>query len=595
MTNKQPDPDIRRRLEALLSAQIDEELSRVEVEELEFLLRDDPRNREFYLQYMDLQAALPGAVSSVFSESVPSESVPSEQARSSEQTSDWISALVEYSEMQCESSKAIDRSFGSSRTSWMITFASLAATCLFAIAFYATSRTSVVTAEFPASRENIEADSFLKTHSKRGPQERVIRQGEVILTQSAGAELFGEFLPPVGEKLEFDHEYALTEGMIGLRFPDGAEVILEAPSIVEITGRDRLMVSVGRCSVHAPPGAEGFEVVTPQTNIIDRGTRFSVSVSDVGATDVQVIEGLAEVRANKSNAPHFVRLAEQQARRFSDDVKSGSQNLEFDARSYRKSLPDRVVSYQANSGGDGSIDELQSVTVQRGNRMVTFPVHQLIGVKVTYFRGASTSAATVQVGYDQDRLAGLEADSLLYTGVLNPGGSVEPLSDDPVLKVNGELGETTPGLAIQFRKAVVNRPGPDVVFFEVQSVVNPSEGDAFHVSPLKFSEGLRSFSIRKYDITMTSHEAQRLTQFEPYFFRESPSSLEELLTGAVDQHRPSMRFRALAVGIDLSDLGYADGAAVDGLFFQDALDDDSVVDPVFIAGLPSDESEATQP
>ncbi len=55
-------------------------------------------------------------------------------------------------------------------------------------------------------------------------------------------------------------------------------------------------MTTGRCSVHAPDGAEGFRVDTPQTQVIDLGTRFTVAVDDVGQTDVQVIEGAAEVQ-----------------------------------------------------------------------------------------------------------------------------------------------------------------------------------------------------------------------------------------------------------------------------------------------------------
>ena len=47
-----------------------------------------------------------------------------------------------------------------------------------------------------------------------------------------------------------------------------------------------------------------------------------------------------------------------------------------------------------------------------------------------------------------------------------------------------------------------------------------------------------------------------------------------------------MTSKLLAVGIDLSDLGYPEGATVDGIFIQDVLDDGNQVDPVFIAGLP---------
>ena len=50
--------------------------------------------------------------------------------------------------------------------------------------------------------------------------------------------------------------------------------------------------------------------------------------------------------------------------------------------------------------------------------------------------------------------------------------------------------------------------------------------------------------------------------------------------------RPSIKFRGLAVGIDLSDMDCAAGVMVEGLFIQDAMDDGHGVDPVFIAGLP---------
>lgn len=430
-------------------------------------------------------------------------------------------------------------------------------------------------AEMPETSSQLEKNAVL---------ESVVERIEVILTQSAGAELFGEFLPPVGNALDVGHEYALIAGLIELRFPDGAKVILEAPSVIQIAGRDRLIVSAGKCSVHAPPGAEGFQVETPQAEITDLGTRFSVSVSEVGETDVQVVEGLAEVRKTLDGSTEPIRLSEHQARRFNVDAASGMQTLQFNAEKYRNNLPDRIVSYETSTTDDGFAAELQSVTVQRAGRLQTFPASDLIGVKVIHFRaGANNANVAVPFGYDGDRLEGLESDSLLHTGVLNPGGSVEPLSDDPVVAGDVEL---TPGMAIQFREPVVNGPGPDVVFFELQTVVNPSEGDAFHVSPLKFTDGLRSLTVRRYDIAMTSRQARLLPEFDLFFFRKSASSLEALTTGEVDRRPQTLRFRALAVGIDLSELGYPAGAMVDGLFFQDILDDGHIVDPVFIAGLP---------
>jgi hypothetical protein len=263
------------------------------------------------------------------------------------------------------------------------------------------------------------------------------------------------------------------------------------------------------------------------------------------------------------------------------------QSLEFKAERYRDDLPDRIVGYEAETTDDGFAGALQSVTVQRGGRQHIVPVNDLIGVKVIHFRaGANNANVAVPIGYDGDRLSALESDALLNTGVLNPGGASTPLREAPVLAGTADPDELTPGLAIRFRDAVVNGPGPDVVFFELQTVVNPPEGDAFHVSPLTFRGGLHSLTVSRYDIAMSSPEARLLPDFDLFFFREPALSLESLVAGTAERRPQALRFRALAVGIDLSDLGYADDSKVDGLFFQDALDDGHIVDPVFIAGLP---------
>lgn len=106
------------------------------------------------------------------------------------------------------------------------------------------------------------------------------------------------------------------------------------------------------------------------------------------------------------------------------------------------------------------------------------------------------------------------------------------------------------------------------------------------VSPLKFHAGLKSHTIRVYDITMESPGALELEDFQIYMFDEAVESRTMLEETACTSRSAGMKFRGLVVGIDLSDLGYEAGARVDGLFFQDALDDDAIVDPVFIGGLP---------
>lgn len=100
---------------------------------------------------------------------------------------------------------------------------------------------------------------------------------DAILIQSAGGQFFRDAMPLAGQPLKSRHTYALTDGWIELKFRNGAEVILGPPAVLEVASEDRLIVRQGLCSVHAPPGAEGFRVVTPQSEVVDLGARFSVS------------------------------------------------------------------------------------------------------------------------------------------------------------------------------------------------------------------------------------------------------------------------------------------------------------------------------
>ena len=179
----------------------------------------------------------------------------------------------------------------------------------------------------------------------------------------------------------------------------------------------------------------------------------------------------------------------------------------------------------------------------------------------------------------------LLSDSLLRTGVNNPGGAVKALRSSPVMD---HPTKGSPGFAIAFRTPVTNGPGPDVVFLEIQEDAQPTAGDFFHVTPLTMKPGRRSFTVRAYDLTMASPEALTINRLNLFRYDVPVDSLSQLRS--TDNRHPISGtfgpYRVLAVGIDLSDLGYQEGERVDGLFFQDALDDQYQVDPVFIAGLP---------
>jgi hypothetical protein len=248
---------------------------------------------------------------------------------------------------------------------------------------------------------------------------------------------------------------------------------------------------------------------------------------------------------------------------------------------------DRLVSYLAGTGAGGGVIDLQEVEVSRGGYRYTYATNELIGITLTQFSGSSGSNVTLPTGLpvpaSGDRHLLLDGDFNLNTGIINPGYAASAPVSGPTA--------STPGFAIQFDRPVVNRAGDDVLFFELQTSANPPGGDAFHVMPLTGIgvNGLRAITISSYDIQYG--EAQTLDGFTLYRAPTTPGSLAEMETLAYASPSNLSGFRALAVGIDLSELGYAPGTSADGLFFQ-AADSGSTVDPVLIAGLPEPPSDS---
>ena len=236
---------------------------------------------------------------------------------------------------------------------------------------------------------------------------------------------------------------------------------------------------------------------------------------------------------------------------------------------------------------------LVGVTVDRGTGPLTYDAAKLIGVRLAHFKSADPSNIATVAGSAApapSKRGTLLSDLVLNTGLINPGGQEEPLVTDPVL--TGP--DATPGMALEFQRPVVNLPGDDVVFFEFHRELNsPLEGDAFHVGPMHFAPGLRSITVNAYDFYVDDPRALPLAGFDLYRLGRAAGSREELESVAVARGNgaPLDDFKVLAVGIDLSELGYAEGAEVAGLFFQDKGGSGLMVDPVLVAGLPAPEPE----
>src|SRR6185436_11888538 len=164
-----------------------------------------------------------------------------------------------------------------------------------------------------------------------------------ILIQSASARFYGAGEPlRVGSEIVPLREYPLKSGRAELRFRNGVTAIVEGPAVFDVRDEMRLHVTYGKCSVHVAPGAEGFAVETPLTRIVDRGTRFAVEVDEAGETEVQVVQGKAEVQP-PSAAPTM--LTQGDGRRFTVADRAAGKDVPYDQRRFPMDMPDRVIRY----------------------------------------------------------------------------------------------------------------------------------------------------------------------------------------------------------------------------------------------------------
>ena len=90
-------------------------------------------------------------------------------------------------------------------------------------------------------------------------------------------------------------EYRLDRGLLHLRFRGGVTVYIEAPALFDAVSGNRLLLRSGRLSASVPAEGVGFTVDTPDAEVVDFGTEFSVDVES-GASEVHVFEGLVRVQ-----------------------------------------------------------------------------------------------------------------------------------------------------------------------------------------------------------------------------------------------------------------------------------------------------------
>ena len=84
---------------------------------------------------------------------------------------------------------------------------------------------------------------------------------------------------------------------VHVRFACGAEVTLHGPAVFHIESEKLARLEYGSLEAKVPPQAIGFRIDTPASKVIDLGTEFTVTVSENGNTNINVINGEVEAEA----------------------------------------------------------------------------------------------------------------------------------------------------------------------------------------------------------------------------------------------------------------------------------------------------------
>jgi len=96
------------------------------------------------------------------------------------------------------------------------------------------------------------------------------------------------------------------EGMATIQFKSGATVTLEAPSILVVESAMKCRLVEGSVVADVPESAHGFTIDTPKMEVIDLGTRFGVTTTPLGNSNVFVFEG--EVKVKEGDSPEAKHL-----------------------------------------------------------------------------------------------------------------------------------------------------------------------------------------------------------------------------------------------------------------------------------------------
>lgn len=125
---------------------------------------------------------------------------------------------------------------------------------------------------------------------------------------SDGAAEFDEW-----SQFDVGHSIVIDSGVVSLMMDNSAEIKLEGPADFRLTSAEKAVLSRGNIVVRCGPEAVGFQVESPDVDVVDLGTEFGVSVREGQHTDVVVYDGKVDLTTRVGARPLARRLTAGEA------------------------------------------------------------------------------------------------------------------------------------------------------------------------------------------------------------------------------------------------------------------------------------------
>ena len=143
---------------------------------------------------------------------------------------------------------------------------------------------------------------------------------------------------PSGNQLAEDSLVRLSQGRMELRFRSGVSALIEAPAEWVIRSAGRVELRRGSAWFGVPPAARGFQVLSPELEVIDLGTEFGVLVEAGRSDQVHVMKGSVAVR-HRAAAPEAAALTVWADQAVAANPRQKVDAIRYDPALFAKSLP----------------------------------------------------------------------------------------------------------------------------------------------------------------------------------------------------------------------------------------------------------------